>query len=300
MNDNDSDIKNLNSKIEYTKEEKMKVQKNFFFLLIGLLIIIFICFIFLFYSDSIKDLFNNNNEEEIVEEKEEIDENALYNEKDGNLNINNEYVQELYSRLYLDFNEYFLFDSNQLYSKSISELSDQDKLFLISKTEKFHNLVDVDNAFYDKETLCSSPIYIDAKKIEEVAKDNFNLKELSHTDFTMTFVKENVFLSFMEFKYEEDRYVGNCIDYEVKPLSKVATSIMSTATKEKDYIYIDIKVIFQTENGIYKDIDLNTKISDTYNEEYELNYYASGSMYRIYYKYNDNNDYYLEKIALID
>ena len=103
----------------------------------------------------------------------------------------------------------------------------------------------------------------------------------------------------MEFKYDNNRYIGKCIEYEIEPISTVATSILSTATKEKDYIYLDVKVIFQNENGVYKDAALTTKISDVYNEEYELNYYASGSLYRIYYKYNDNKDYFLEKIELM-
>lgn len=296
MNDNDYDIKNLNSQIEYTKEEKMKVQKTFFILLIGLVIVIIVCFVFLFYSDNIKKLFDDKEEEKIVEEKEP---EGLYSLQDGTININNNDIQELYSRLYFDFSEHYLFPSSDLYTKSIDALSARDKLFLISKTQRFNKLIDVDNNIYTKEDLCDTNTYIEAKEIENIAKDNFNLKKIEHTDFYMIFVKDNVFLSFMEFKYEENRYVGQCIDYNTESVDKVATSILSTASKEKDYIYLDIKVIFRTIDGIYKDPALTTKISDTYKEEYDLNYYASGSLYRIYYKYNDNKDYFLEKIELM-
>ena len=55
MKHNDSDIENLNSQIEYSKEEKMKVQKTFFFLLVGLVVVMAICLIFLFYSNKIKN-----------------------------------------------------------------------------------------------------------------------------------------------------------------------------------------------------------------------------------------------------
>lgn len=301
MKNDDSDIQNLNSRVEYTKEEKMKVQKTFFLLLVGSVIVIIIFLVFLFYSNNIKKLFSNQ-EDEVEDQEVEVEEqevNALYNLSDGNININNVDIQNLYSRLYLDTNEYFLFQSEQLYTKSITELSDKDKLFLISKTQKFNKLIDVNNNIYTKEDLCNRNTYIDSEKVEEIAKYNFNIKDLNHADFYMAFVKDNVFLSFIEFTVDNDSYIGKCIEYEIQPIDKVATSILSTASKEKDYIYLDIKVIFQTTNGVYKDSDLTTKISDTYNEEYELNYYASGSLYRIYYKYNGNKDYFLEKIELM-
>lgn len=299
MEDNDADIKNLNSPMKYTKEEKTQVQKKFFFLLIILLLIIVFYFIFLFYLEDIKGFFSSP-KEKVTEIEESEDEEALYNQKDGSININNVYIQELYNRLYLDYNEYYIFDSSLLYNAKVTDLTDQNKLFLISKTKKFHNLVDENNNFFSKDQLCQNPIYIDKKSIEEIAQNNFNIMNINHTNFKIVFVKENVFLSYMEFKYEENRYVGNCIDYQQEPLSKVATSIISNANKEGEYIHIDLKTIFQTQNGIYKDINLKTKISDTYKEENELNYYNLGSTYRITYKYNGNKDYYLEKITLID
>ena len=63
MKHNDSDIENLNSQIEYSKEEKMKVQKTFFFLLVGLVVVMAICLIFLFYSNKIKNMFDKKEEE---------------------------------------------------------------------------------------------------------------------------------------------------------------------------------------------------------------------------------------------
>lgn len=296
MKHNDSDIENLNSQIEYSKEEKMKVQKTFFFLLVGLVVVIAICLIFLFYSDKIKNMFDKKEEEQPVEE---VKDEGLYSLVDGQININNPDIEKLYDRLFLNYNEHYIFSSYQLYTKDLSTFSDKDKLFLISKTQKFNGLIDKNDDIYTVEDLCNRNTYIESDKIETIAKENFNITNLNHTDFYMNFIKEGVSLSYMEFKYDNNRYIGKCIEYEIEPISTVATSILSTATKEKDYIYLDVKVIFQNENGVYKDATLTTKISDVYNEEYELNYYASGSLYRIYYKYNDNKDYFLEKIELM-
>ena len=240
-----------------------------------------------------------DNSTETTEEEEEKKDEGLYSLSDGNINIKNEDIQELYERLFIDYNELYIFPSTDLYTKSITDFSNKDKLFLISKTKKFNDLIDKNNNIYSKEDLCNHNTYIDSTKVEEIAKENFNITNLNHTNFIMTFVKDDVFLSYMEFTFSDNGYIGKCIEYEIQPIEKVATSILSTASKEKDYIYLDIKVIFQTKDGIFKDANLTTKISDTFNSEYELNYYASGSLYRIYYKYNDNKDYFLEKIELM-
>ena len=301
----DSDIKNLNSNIEYSQKAINEVRMKFFKLFIFLLTLILLLLVYFVYREDINAIFHKKKTDESLEQKEEVKKEDLVNKKisafsDGDIPNNNVEIMRLFNPFYYDLYDYFVIDTTRIYKNDFATLSDIEKLFYISKTDSFRELIDKDGKLDDKGKLCLQKIVIPSTDIDRIAKENFNILNINHMSFTTTYYKDGIFISYLKFTYDNGNYIGTCVDDVSKKVSVIARTISSSAEKKGEYVSIYSKVIFETEKGLYKDINLKTKIDDSYNVDDALEYYKQGSIYKLDFKNDGNGNYYFEKVSLLN
>jgi len=319
-NNFDADIENLNiddsflpieeeEKQPLTEEEKVSVRKKLFILLVIIVLVIFGLIIVLIFNPFENNENNENNKTEKNEEEtietEDVNEIAspIKNLKDGEISLENTELQAITNEIIFNHDDYFendtiIFYKNQ--STYINDLKDQSKLFLVTKTNEFRNLISNN---VNVSNMCNEEITIKTENIDKILNSKFNTTLSSYEEFTYKIYgsyEENDTIvtntQTIKFTKNNDTYIGKC-HTPTTSVTNIAEQNIESATKDKDKLYIDMKVVFIKESGIYKDPEFNELITNetkTTKEEYM----KKANVYRYTYIF-DKENYYLSNISLI-
>lgn len=302
---NDNSFAPINEEEErqpLTEEEKEEVRKKLFVLLIVIVaVLIFLIVVLIF--DPFKSKKENNKKENQTEEKQEQEKPAepeepkkdnLASLQDGEIVLTNKEIQILINEIQYRHEEYFENDTLFLFKTdktNITTLSDTNKLFLMSKTSEFNSLV---KKSINENNLCGNKITIDAKSIQGILKDRFNTSLTKNENFIYSYYKDEIFIKTYKFVYANGNYEGSCYTPSTN-INQLAEQQVIKATKDGTKLYIDAKVVFIKENGIYKDPTFKTII--TKNGAQTDNYINSGNTYRYTYDISGVN-YILTDVSL--
>ena len=285
-----------------TEEEKEEVRKKLFVLLIVIVaVLIFLVVVLIFDPFSSKQDTNkkDNDTEEKEEQKEDPEEpkqETLATLPDGEIKLTNSEIQIIINEIEYKTNEYYENETLFLYkadNTNITTLTDANKLFLLSKTSDFNSLV---KKSINDNNLCGTKIVIDAKSINGILNDRFNTSIKKYESFNYSYFKEETFISTYKFVYNNGNYEGSCHTPNTN-VNQLAQQQVVKATKEGKKLYIDAKVVFVKENGVYKDPTFKTLITN--NKAAMLDdYINSGNTYRYTYDISGIN-YILTNVSLL-
>jgi len=300
---NDEDILNLNDdesfapieeeeKEPLSDEEKKEIRKKLFFLLVVIILVLAGLLIVLIANPFQKEASKKEEkEEETIEEKPEEPEETISPEtaikdlENGAVQLNNLQLQALEKEITVNSHDFFENDTVSLYAMDntdIKTITDNHKLFLVSKTNDFKTLVE---SKFTNEDICNSNIIIAKTDIDKILNDRFNTTINKYDPFTYNIYVDDSYHKTIKFVYQNETYIGSC--YTLQKISdSYAQQKVTSATKKDNQLYIDAKVVFINKTGVYKEPNFNTlitNVSQTFDE-----YIDKGNVYR--YTYEINND----------
>ena len=301
----DADISNLNdddsfkpvdenAKEPLTEEEVKSIRRKLFFLvgLVGIVLITFV--IALFFNP-----FTGKDNKETPVKKPEANINketaSITEFNDGDVTLNNKEIKELISEILFVQYDYYENNTNTIFEKEnvyINNLTNKDKLFLASKTSDFDSLI---KKRITIETLCDTGVNISKKEIDTILEDRFNTSVEVYEPFTYNIYIKDKYEKTVRFTYENDKYIGTCYTSTNTIETSTQQKVVS-ATKNKKQLYIDVKVVFVNQTGIYKDPSFTTLIT-TGNESFE-EYIEKGNTYRYTYDLSGTS-YSLTNVSLL-
>ena len=309
----DDDINNLNEddsfspideveeRVPLTEEEKKSVRKKLFILLTIIIIVIIALIAIRIIEPYSKKEINNDETEEVKDDDEteetiESEEILISGLQDGTIPSTNYELIGLIDEIEYNMREYYVTDTIELYKNNdtnINTLTNRKKLFLVSKTKEFSTLIHNQT---NSESLCDTNIIIGISDVDKILKDRFNTNVTAYEQFTYSHYFEKEFINSIIFTKKDNNYVGMCSDTTNK-LVQVSEQKFVTATKEGNKIYIDMKVVFIKESGVYKDPNFATLITNDAKKTQE-EYFLEANIYRYTYDINDTN-YVLTNVSLL-
>lgn len=301
----DADISNLNSddsfkpigeeeKEPLTEEEKKDIRKKLFFL-VAMVIVVLILFVVVLFFNPLPKKGNNTNTTKQPETTIDEEKAALTELKDGEVKLSNKELQELTEEiLYVQY-DYYENNTFSIYEKEntyINNLNNQDKLFLLSKTNDFTSLMLKKDMLKDT---CEKEITISKKDIDKILEDRLNTTVDIYEPFTYHIYENNKYQTTLRFTYQNETYTGTCYTFNTM-INKSTQQKVVSAEKNKKQLYIDVKVVFINQTGIYKDPSFTTLIA-TENESFE-EYIKKGNTYRYTYDISGTS-YSLTNVSLL-
>ena len=284
---------------QLTEEEKKEIRKNILITLIAIGIALILLVLVLIFNPfkKIENLFNNKQSEEEVASNEKDDDSAIISElTDGEISLTNKELNTLISEIEYKQNEYFDNDTLFLFkndSIEIKKLSDKDKLFLMSKTIEFKELI---NSSINNFSICNSSITISTNNVDQILMTNYNTLANNYVDFYYSHYDGENYVKTIKFTYTNGNYIGTCYNQNNNLVTASKQKIVS-ANKQQDKLYINIKVVFIKESGVYKEPDFKTLISNDLTLD-EKEYMKSANTYRYTYNISEGK-YVLTNVSLI-
>lgn len=311
----DADIVNLNHNNDFipvteeveveevaplTEEEKREVRKKLFILLVAIVIALLVMIVMLIFDPfGGKDKEKEKDKPIVQEEKEDDKEEtkkSLKDIKDGTVNLAHEELVKLIEIVEFNNNENLFNDTVSLFSTTpalTSKLSNKNKLFLTTKSEKFKKMFETK---ITNNNVCSSELNIPTTEMSKLVKEVLNTDVSEYISFYYSYYDGTSYINDIIFKKENDLYIGECIKTTPQPKALVQQSILG-ANKENKKVNIDVKIVFVNQTGVYKDPNFKTLITNDKNVSLD-NYISEGNTYR--YTFNVSSDnYYLESISLL-
>ena len=285
-----------------TEEEKAEVRKKLFILLIVIVaVLIFLLVVLIFDPFSSKENIKkkDNDTEEKVEdedEKEEEKDPTLASLPDGAIELTNKEIQTLMNEIQYETNEYYENDTISLYlsgNTNISALNNANKLFLMTKTADFNSLV---KKSINDNNLCGNKIILETSSVQSILKDRFNTAVTTYDNFIYSYYKEGTYITTYKFTNVNGTYEGSCYTPS-NVVNQLSQQQVVKATKEGNKLYIDAKVVFVKEDGVYKDPTFKTLITSDKTAVFEY-YINSGNTYRYTYDISGVN-YILTNVSLL-
>lgn len=311
----DDDISNLNNDNSFvpieeeeetlplTEEEKQEVRKKLFVLLIAIVVVLFLLIIILIFDPfKSKDKDSEDKKVETVEQENTDDDQedpktiSLLELENGNIDLNNSEIKQLESEIIFKQYEYYENDTISLYksnSVNISSLTNKDKLFLLTKTSDFNSLI---KKMIVNDSICNSTLTIKTSTIDSLLKNRFNTKVTSYDDFTYSYYEGDSYIKTIKFTKTNDEYIGKCYEPK-KNVTNVSQQVVTNAIKENQKLYIDCKVVFVKQDGVFKDPTFKTLITNDKTKALD-EYIDSGNTYRYTFDISSSN-YYLINVTLI-
>ena len=304
----DADIANLNNddsfypideeeqKQPLTEEEKTEVRKKLFILLI-IIIIVIIGFIYVLIFNPFKEekTPEENTQQEETDESEEEENNETTSD-DSTITLDSEIVKTLEEETIYQNYEYYNNDTLALYrnnSTNITDLDNKTKLFLASKTNEFKQ--EIENNI-NTTSICNSNITINTSVIDEILKNRFNTSVTAYEEFIFSYYKDKVFIQDFKFTKKDNSYIGECYQ-STNTIDSIAQQQITSVSKENDTLYINYKVVFIKETGVYKDPNFTTLITNDKSAT-TTDYINEGNTYQYVYTINNGN-YTLTNVALL-
>lgn len=312
----DADIVNLNKDNDFipleedveveeraplTEEEKKEVRKKLFILLVAIvvaLIIMIIMLIFDPFSTDKKD--NKDTDKPVVTEKDENKEKEeakkLKAMKDGKVSLTHEEVIKLVEIIEFNSHDHMFNDTVAIYKAvpfNAAKISNKNKLFLTSKSDEFKELFKTKIV---NDNICASELNITTTEMAGLVKDVLNADVSEHVTFTYSYYDGDTYIKDIQFTKQDDLYIGKCLGNQLTPKAIIQQQITS-ATKENNKLHIDVVTVFANQNGVYKDPNFKTLITNDKTATIDK-YIASGTTYRHTFDLSTDN-YYLESISLL-
>ena len=233
-----------------------------------------------------------NNKEDTEEKEENTTTEKVKDMPNGDIPITKAEIYTLTNEIVNKTKDYYENDTVSIYQKKqLSELTDQNKLFLLSKTNDFNSLI---HNQINNETICNANIIINKSDVDAILEKRFNTRLTNYESFIYNIYEEETYLNTIKFVLENDTYVGKCHTFKGELLTLAQQKVIS-ATKENNNLYIDVQVVFINKTGVYKDTEFTTLIT---NQEQSFDeYIQSGNIYRYTYNITDTG-YVLTNISL--
>lgn len=312
----DADISNLNidndfepvdeeEKAPLTEEEKIDIRKKLFMLLMIIIVALFIMVIMLFFSPSNssskkddKDDDQTEVDENKDEDKEEVDpvDLPLTQLPDGAITNGNVELNRLIDEVVYNYYELYDKDTVSLFkndSVDIATTSNSNKLLLASKTTDFQTVLT--DIVKDRENLCSESIVIPTSTMAKILEERLKTTVTKYENFVYSYYDEEDYVSNIRFVLEGDNYVGSCYT-ATKDVKEISEQSFLSATKEENNVYLDFQVAFINLNGVYKDPNFKTLITDD-TSVVSTQYMQQANTYRYTFDISDN--YSLTNIKLL-
>lgn len=283
-----------------TEEEKKEIRKNILITLFAIVITLVLLVLILIFNP-FKKLENLFNKETKTEEKnqtnEKNDDATVISElADGKISLTNLELNTLISEIEYKQNEYFDNDILFLFNEEsvdIKKIKDKDKLFLMSKTTEFKELI---NSSINNFSICNNDITISTNDIDQILMTNYNTVANNYVDFYYSHYDGEDYVKTIKFTHDKGEYTGTCHNQNNNLVTSSKQKIIS-ANKQQDKLYINIKVVFINESGVYKDPGFKTIISN--NLALDMNVYMeSANTYRYTYSISEDK-YILTNVSLI-
>ena len=311
----DADIVNLNHNNDFipvteeieaeeiiplTEEEKREVRKKLFILLVAIVIALVVMIIMLIFDPFGGKEKDKDKDKPIVQEEKEDDKEdkkkSLKDMKDGTVSLAHEELVKLIEIVEFNRNENLFNDTVSFFSTTpvlTSKLSNKNKLFLTTKSEKFKKMFETK---ITNNNVCSSELNIPTTEMSKLVKEVLNTDVSEYISFYYSYYDDTSYINDIIFKKENDLYIGECIKTTPQPKAVVQQSILG-ANKENKKINIDVKVVFINQTGVYKDPNFKTLITNDKNASLD-NYISEGNTYRYTFDVSSDN-YHLESISLL-
>lgn len=308
LNENESfsPIDEVEKKVPLTEVEKKVVQIKIFFLLIAVIVFVIGLIAFRIITSQTKTAITSQTEtpsQDEVNEESEIQDNEIVDKstpitelKDGEISADNNELSILVNEIKYENGEKYLPVAKGIYineNTDIKLLSDECKLFLVSKTKEFEKIAS-ENVLVNLYTQNSAQLEI--KEIDTILKARLNTSLDKHKEFIYLLVFENNELSVVKFS-KNGNFYNATIEREVKVSSSRIEQKFISASKQKNKIYVDMKVVFIKENGIYKDSNYKSLITKE-PQKTEDDWFKEANTYRHTYEIINNN-YVLTNVSLI-
>lgn len=303
----DADIMNLNNddsfapigeeeeRVPLTEEEKEEVRKKLLILLVVIFLSLVLLVVILIFDPFSKDEpKKENKKEENVEETPQVNQKKLIEYEDGEIDLTNDEISILMEEIVFKDQDHYENNALTLFVNDINvtNLSDNYKLFLLGKTSDFNSAI-LQNA---KDTdFCNNEFKISKDQVDKLLMDRFNTNVTKYENFLYHYYDYDGYNSTLRFTYFNDEYTGKCYHPNTIVKSAIQQEVIK-ATKEGDKLYLDCKVIFINENGVYKDPNFKEMIS-TGQTSSPKTYIGKGNIYRYTYDISQNN-YSLTSISL--
>ena len=201
----DADIVNLNHNNDFipvteeieaeeiiplTEEEKREVRKKLFILLVAIVIALVVMIIMLIFDPFGGKEKNKDKDKPIVQEEKEDDKEdkkkSLKDMKDGTVSLAHEELVKLIEIVEFNRNENLFNDTVSFFSTTpvlTSKLSNKNKLFLTTKSEKFKKMFETK---ITNNNVCSSELNIPTTEMSKLVKKVLNTEISEHVSFVYT------------------------------------------------------------------------------------------------------------------
>lgn len=219
----------------------------------------------------------------------------------GEIDISNSLAQELNNLVKFNENDFLVIDLYPLYTNEVllsSNIPNNIKLYMMKKNSKFKDML-VENGIDEYIDTCDpNGLVINKSEFDKLVGISFGPNVIVNYDTINYLYYDNHINQKLTFTYTNDTYVVKCNDYQEEgTLTKYLQQGLFKANKTEEGIEIYQKVVFISPNGVYKDPNFTTLITND-REANEEDYLSYGSTYK-YTFIEHNEDYYLSKIELV-
>ena len=281
--------------VPLTEEEIFEIRKKIGILLV-FVFIAFLAMIFILIFDPFAPKKKKVPEKEIKEEVKEK-EITLYDYEDGKIVLSDKYISSIYSEITFnvvdnyEYDTYFLFRNN---TTNLNTLSDAEKIILASKTNEFNSILE---KISTSSNICEETISIDSDELANISQKKYGTTVNLLNNFKYyNYYYNGSYITSIYFTLENGKYNGKCYDHG-KTLAKSLQQELISATKDKDNLYLDVKVVFITEKGVFKDPNFKYLITNDKAAKAST-YMQNANTYRFNYIISKDG-YYLNNVTLL-
>lgn len=288
----------INETKQYDPNELMDVRKKLIILLILLVIGGVVIFALLLnpFNTKVKD--KNNDKDNIHEEKNEDNNEENYI---GQISLDDDTVEKLNNWIDFSAEDAMKMDVFSLYNNDVTEiknLSNDTKMFLLTKNDSFSNLLK-DLQIEEYITTCAeNGLLVSKENFDNLVISVFGDNILEYSNINYLYSSANLGEKKITLNFVNDNYILKCNEFSLnETIVKFVQQRAVKAMKTETGIDIYKQVVFINQSGVYKDPTFSTLIT---NDKYadKTDYISRGTTYKYVFNNKDNN-YYLSKIEKV-
>ena len=288
-------IKEKETKNIITKEDSIEIKRKIKKLLIGLIIFVVIFLTILIYMYTLKPNESTKKEENKTEEAKETSEEVL---PDGDIEIENNTVEQYKNIITFEQYDTIFYPNikNIFASESFSELDNNTKIYLASKTNTFASYLK-DAGILEHEYNCNASgiIEIDSNVMKEAIEAALGPNtEYQNEDFIYPYYVNSTLMNVYDVNFKNGKYVIKCNKNYNKDLKTVIQTKINRINNKNNKLVFSIQAVFINKSGVYLDPNMTKLITNNKTATYK-DYITKGNNYKfIFTKTNDK--YYLSNI----
>lgn len=290
--------------INYNSEELLATRKKLLILLFILLAFAFIFIIFLFnplsHSSNGKSSSDNEEKDTNDDEQNTVDELPL-----GEVQLSNNIVLGLNAFATFSIADFYYQDFYSLFNQPSllsSQMSDNLKVYFISKDNTFSEYLNELGVTEYVKSCNGVGLTLDNNKMNSfIAKTLGSNTQLADGAYKYLYTNNDLAkYVILIITKNGDNYKLTCSNEQLNTnVNKYLQQKLVKAMKTETGIEIYQSVVFINETGVYKEPGFKTLITNDVNVKFD-DYINKGSMYRFSFTIEDNGNYYLSKIELVE